>query len=276
MKLVAAGNARIPALGFGTWQLRDAAARDMVAAALAGGWRHIDTARRYENEVEVGMGLRLSDTPRADVFLTTKIWPDDHAPDALRAAAEDSVRRLGTEPDLILLHWPSKTVSLEKTMPALCALADDGLCAHVGVSNFTRPLIARASALASRPLATNQVEFHPWLDQTKMLEQLADKGMALTAYVPLAKGRAATDETLARIAARHGTTAAAVCLAWIMARGAIAIPKTANPARLAENMSAMDLVLTAEEIAEITALAEPDGRMVDLPGIAPVWDERAA
>lgn len=274
MKMVQAGDARIPALGFGTWKLKGAEATDMVSRALAEGWRHVDTARMYGNEAEVGAGIRAASVPRDDVFLTTKIWPEDHAPDRLRAAAEDSIRTLGVgAPDLILLHWPSKSVPLEETIPALCALVRDGLAKHVGVSNFTRAQLARAAALADAPLAVNQVEFHPWLDQTPMLDALAAQGMALTAYVPLAKGRAATDPTLARIGAAHGVSGATACLAWLLARGAIAIPKTANPARLAENAAAMDVTLTSEEIDEITALAEPDGRIVGGVGdIAPAWD----
>ena len=274
MKTVTAGDARIPALGFGTWQLRGAEATDMVTRALSEGWRHVDTARMYGNEAEVGAGLRASGVPREQVFLTTKIWPDDHAPDRLRAAAEDSIRTLGVgAPDMVLLHWPSKSVPLEETIPALCALARDGLAGHVGVSNFTRAQLAQAVALADTPLAVNQLEYHPWLDQTPMLEALAGQGMALTAYVPLAKGKAAQDGTLARIGAAHGVSGATACLAWLLARGAIAIPKTANPARLAENAAALDVTLTGAEIDEITALAIPDGRLVSgVNGIAPDWD----
>lgn len=272
MKLVAAGNARIPALGFGTWRLEGEQARAMVEAAIGAGFRHVDTARMYRNEAEVGAGLRASGVARDRLFLTTKIWPEDHAPDRLRAAAEDSVKTLGTAPDMILLHWPSKTVPLAETIPALHALAEGGLCAHVGVSNFTRAQIAEATALGGGRLAVNQVEFHPYLDQSPMLELLAAQGMALTAYLPLARGEATADPTLIAIAERHGTTAAAVCLAWALARGAIAIPKTANPARLAENLAAAELELTPADMTEIAALARPDGRMVNLPGIAPDWD----
>ncbi|MEC9435192.1 MAG: aldo/keto reductase [Pseudomonadota bacterium] len=274
MKYVTAGEARIPALGFGTWRLRGAEATDMVARALAEGWRHVDTARMYGNEAEVGAGIRAAAVPRDQVFLTTKIWPDDHAPDRLRAAAEDSAKTLGVGvPDLVLLHWPSRTVPLEETVPALCALVRDGLARHVGVSNFTRPLLEKAAALADVPLTVNQVEYHPWLDQSPMLAQLAAQGMALTAYVPLAKGRAAQDATLARIGAAHGVSGATACLAWLLARGAIAIPKTASPARLAENAAALDVTLSTAEIDEIAALAQPDGRLVQGPdGVAPDWD----
>jgi diketogulonate reductase-like aldo/keto reductase len=273
MRTVKARDADIPALGLGTWKLEGREAEEMVARALAEGWRHIDTARMYGNEAEVGRGIRASDVPRDEVFLTTKIWPDDHAPDRLRAAAEDSLRTLGLDHvDLILLHWPSKTVPFEETVPALAALREAGIARHVGVSNFTRAQFGEAQALSDAPLVTNQVEFHPWLDQSRMLALLADCGAALTAYVPLAKGRVPQDPILQRIGAAHGVTAAAAGLAWILAKGAVAIPKTAKPERLAENAAALEVELTAAEIAEIDGLAEPDGRMVDLAGLSPDWD----
>lgn len=275
MKTVQAGAARIPALGFGTWKLKGREATDMVARALAEGWRHVDTARMYGNETEVGAGLRAASVPRADVFLTTKIWPDDHAPAALRAAAEDSLRRLGVDHvDLMLLHWPSKTAPLEETIPALTRLVADGLAAHVGVSNFPRWQLREAAALAEVPLATNQVEFHPFFDQSAMLSQLAELDMALTAYIPLARGKAATDATLARIGEAHAAAAAAVALAWILSKGAIAIPKTASPARLAQNAAALDLALTPAEIAQIDALATGPRLVSDpsRPELTPDWD----
>ncbi len=273
MRTVQGGDAAIPALGLGTWALRGAEARDTVARALAEGWRHVDTARMYGNEAEVGDALRAAATPRAEIFLTTKIWPDDHAPDRLRAAAEDSLRTLGVDHvDLMLLHWPSKTVPFEETLPALDALRRDGLARHVGVSNFTRAQLAKVLEILDSPLAVNQVEFHPFLDQSKMLAALAEAGAALTAYSPLAKGTVADDPTLRRIAEAHGTAPGTVALAWILAKGAAAVPKTATPARLAENLAAAELALTPEEIAEIDRLARPDGRMVEPEGVTPDWD----
>ena len=275
MKLVQAGPARIPALGFGTWKLKGAEATDMVSRALAEGWRHVDTARRYGNEAEVGAGLRAASVPRDQVFLTTKIWPSDHAPEKLRAAAEDSLKTLGVDHvDLMLLHWPAKDVPLEETLPALAKLVKDGLAAHIGVSNFPRWQVKQAAQICEVPLATNQVEFHPFFDQSKMLGALADLDMALTAYIPLARGKAATDPVLAEIGAAHGVSAATTALAWALAKGAIAIPKTANPARLAENAAALEVTLTPEQIAAIDALATGP-RLTDNPGdpsLAPDWD----
>lgn len=273
MRNVTAGEAEIPALGLGTWDLRGEAARDMTARALAEGWRHLDTARMYGNEAEVGAALRAAAVPRDQVFLTTKIWPDDHAPARLRAAAEDSLRTLGLDHvDLLLLHWPSKEVPLEETIPALDALRRDGLARHVGVSNFTLAMVDRVLELMEAPLTVNQVEFHPFLDQSRMLAKLAECGAALTAYSPLAKGRVGTEPLLQEIGGAHGVGAGATALAWILAKGAIAVPKTATPARLAENMAAAEVRLSDEEVAAIDGLARPDGRLVNLAGIAPDWD----
>lgn len=273
MRTVTAGEAEIPALGLGTWDLRGAAAQEMVGRALAEGWRHVDTARMYGNEAEVGAAVRAAAMPRDQVFLTTKIWPDDHAPARLRAAAEDSLRTLGLDhADLILLHWPSRDVPLAETLPALDALRRDGLARHVGVSNFTLAQVAETRRILEAPLTTNQVEFHPFLDQSAMLAALAEAGAALTAYSPLAKGAVAEAPVLQEIAAAHGVGAGAAALAWILAKGGIAVPKTATPARLAENLAAVEVTLSPEEVAAVDALARPDGRMVDPETVAPDWD----
>lgn len=273
MRTVKGGEAEIPALGLGTWGLKGREAREMTARALAEGWRHVDTARMYGNEAEVGQGVRDAAVPRDEVFLTTKIWPDDHAPDRLRAAAEDSLKTLGVEAvDLMLLHWPSKTVPFEETIPALDALRRDGLARHVGLSNFTRAQLDVVVPLMESPLTVNQVEFHPFLDQSAMLDRLAREGAALTAYSPLAKGETARDRTLQEIGAAHGVGPVTAALAWILAKGAAAVPKTATPERLGENLAALEVELTETEIARIDGLARSDGRMVDLAGIAPDWD----
>ncbi|MEO0682410.1 MAG: aldo/keto reductase [Pseudomonadota bacterium] len=271
--VLSAGPAAIPALGFGTWPLSPEEAERMVGLALAEGYRHVDTARMYGNEAGVGRALAAAAAPRADVFVTTKIWPDDHAPDRLRAAAEDSLRTLGLDAvDLMLLHWPSRDVPFEATLPALLRLAEDGLARHVGVSNFTRAQMPLAQRLAGGALVCNQVEFHPFLDQSALIAEAAALGLAVTAYRPLGKGDVAGAAAMREIAEAHGSTPAAVSLAWILAKGAGALPKTATPARLAENLSALELTLSAEDVARIDALARLDGRAVNPEGIAPDWD----
>lgn len=271
--VLSAGPAAIPALGFGTWPLPNDEAEKMVGLALAEGFRHVDTARMYGNEAGVGRALAASSVPRAEVFLTTKIWPDDHEPARLRAAAEDSLRMLGVDAvDLLLLHWPSRETPFEETIPALLKIAQDGLARFVGVSNFTRAQMPEAQRIADGALVCNQVEFHPFLDQSALIAEAGALGMAVTAYRPLAKGEVAENPVIRGIAEAHGATPGAAALAWILARGAGALPKTGTPARLAENLSALELTLSPDQLAAIDALARPDGRAVSPEGVAPDWD----
>ncbi|MEM6441019.1 MAG: aldo/keto reductase [Pseudomonadota bacterium] len=272
-KRLSAGPAGIPAIGLGTWPLSNEEAERLVPLALDAGYRHVDTARMYGNEAGVGRGLAAAAAPRADVFVTTKIWPDDHAPDRLRAAAEDSLKTLGLDAvDLLLLHWPSRDVPFEDTIPALVQIAEDGLAAHVGISNFTRAQMPVAQKIAGGRLVCNQVEFHPFLDQSALIAEAAALGMDVVAYSPLAKGDAPAHPAVQRIAERLSAAPSAVVLAWIIARGAGAAPKTATPARLADNLSAMDLALEPDDLAALDSLASPDGRRVAPAGVAPDWD----
>jgi len=274
MHRVRAGEAAIPALGLGTYGLTGESATAIVAEALAAGYRHVDTARMYGNEAAVGRGIARSAVPRADIFLTTKIWPDDFRRDALLSAAADSVRELGTEPDLLLLHWPSRDVPLEETVGALDAARERGLAAHVGVSNFPTALLARAAAAAAGPLAADQVEYHPYLDQSALLADLRRRGMALTAYCPIAKGRIADDAVLAGIAGSHGRTPAQIVLRWhVQQDGVAAIPRSSRVERVHENLAVQDFALSADEMAAIHGLARPDGRIIDPAGLAPDWDQ---
>jgi len=273
MHRVQAGDARIPALGLGTYGLNGHTATEMVREALAVGYRHVDTARMYGNESAVGRGIAESAVPRADLFVTTKIWPDDFRADALTAAAEDSARRLGTEPDLLLLHWPAPDVDLEETMGALNDARARGLADHIGVSNFPTALVARAAALADSPLAVDQVEYHPYLDQSVLLADLRRRGMALTAYCPIAKGRVLDDPVLGEIADAHGHTVPQVVLRWhVQQAGVIAIPRSSKAERVRANLAIEDFALSEDEMATIHGLARPDGRIIEPAGLAPAWD----
>ncbi len=271
MEIIEANGARIPALGFGTWTLRGKAAEQMVEAALAAGFRHVDTAQSYGNEIEVGRGIQASGVPREEVVLTTKIWPDEHAPEAFLQAAERSVDQLGTVPDLLLLHWPSKTVATAATIEAAARAVERGFARHVGVSNYTTTLLAEALR-PGVPLVCNQVEYHPFLDQTKVREATRAAGMALVAYCPLARGRIREEPVAQRIAERHGVTPEQVALAWLLAQDGVgAIPRTSKPTRLAENLAAAEIELTPEEIREIDALNGTQYRIADYD-FSPTWD----
>lgn len=274
MQFVEANGARIPLIGLGTWELRGRTCAHIVEQALRGGYRHIDTAEMYKNEAEVGEGLRASGVKRDEVFVVTKIWPSHYEPRALEAAAKDSLSKLRLpDVDLLLLHWPNPEVPLADTLGALCKLKRAGLTRHIGVANFTVALIEEAVRLASEPLVCNQVEMHPYLDQSKVLAACRAHGMAVVAYSPIARGNAAKDAVLARIGKAHRKTAAQVCLRWLVQQGVGAIPRTSKVERLAENIAVFDFALTANEMREIAALADRDGRLVDYAySGSPKWD----
>ena len=272
MLYVEANGAKIPAIGLGTWELRGRACARIVEQALRLGYRHIDTAQVYENEREVGEGLRSSHIRRDDVFVTTKVWTTHFAPnDLLRSAKESLVRLRMSDVDLLLLHWPNAHVPLSETLGALAHAKELGLARHIGVSNFTVALIEEAVALCPQPLVCDQVEYHPYLDQTKVREACAQAGMALVAYSPIAKGNVKSDAVLTRIGAAHQKSAAQVCLRWLVQQNVVAIPRSSKIERLSENIEIFDFALDEAEMAEISALATDGGRLTDF-GFAPKWD----
>lgn len=273
MRTISAGGVDIPVLGLGTYQLGGEAGSDLVATAIAAGYRHIDTATMYGNEAEVGAGIRISGVPRDDLFVSTKIWFDRLEPDALVRSAEASLARLGLDHlDLLLVHWPNRGVPLARTMPALAGLKKRGLTRAIGVANFPSALLKEAIAACDEPLATDQVEFHPYLDQTRLLAAVRALGLALTAYRPLGHGNLVSEPVVLEIARAHAATPAQIALAWGLNQpGVIVIPKTAHAERLRENLGALDLALSPDEMARIATLARPDGRQVN-PAFAPDWD----
>lgn len=262
--------AEIPALGFGTWRLNGSECERGVADALAAGYRHVDTAAMYENEQEVGRGLRASGVDRSEVWLTTKVWVDDLEPARLRASAESSLRRLGTDyVDLLLIHWPNPQVPLAASLGEMVALRDEGRTREIGVSNFPSALFREAIDLA--PVIVNQVEYHPFLSQDALLRVCEERGVQLTAYRPLAGGDALEEPVIGEIAAARGVTPAQVALSWLVGQTSVsAIPKASSPERRRENLAALELELTADERARIDALPK-DRRFVNVEW-APDWD----
>jgi 2,5-diketo-D-gluconate reductase B len=261
---VAANGANIPLVGLGTWELRGRTCARIVEQALRLGYRHLDTAEMYDNERDVGEGLRASGVKRGEVFVTTKIWPSHFAPRELERAARDCLVRLRlSEVDLLLLHWPNPRVPLAETIGALCKVKRDGLARHIGVSNFTLALIDEARAAASEPLVCDQVECHPFLDQSKLIAGCRKHGMAVVAYSPLARGDMRNDPVLARVAAARGKSAAQICLRFLVQQDIVVIPRTSKLERLSENAAIFDFSLTDAEMREIAALASRDGRLVD-------------
>jgi 2,5-diketo-D-gluconate reductase B len=189
--IIEANGARIPAFGLGTWDLRGRTCVRMVNEALRLGYRHVDTAEMYDNEPEVGEGLRASGVAREEVFITTKVWSSHLAARDLERAAEQSLTKLKlADVDLLLIHWPNPRIPLAETIPALCTMKTRGLTRHIGVSNFTPPLVNEAVRLASELLVTDQIEWHPFIDQAETRATCRRHGLSVTAYSPIAKGRA--------------------------------------------------------------------------------------
>ncbi|WP_037084083.1 aldo/keto reductase [Neorhizobium vignae] len=274
MFTVSANGANIPALGFGTFRMPDEDVARVLPEALKLGFRHVDTAQIYKNEAAVGEALSKSGIPRADIFLTTKVWVDRVGHAAFIASVDESLAKLKTDyVDLLLLHWPQSEMPLADRMGALNELKKAGKVKNIGVSNFSTALIAEAVKLSDAPLATNQVEYHPYLDQTKVLAEIARHGMSLTAYYLMANGAVPDDDVLKDIGAKHGKTAAQVTLRWaIQQKDVIALSKTATVSRLPENFDVFDFALSEEEMLAIHALAKPTGRIVSPGHLAPVWD----
>src|SRR5271165_4948354 len=272
MNVIDANGAKIPAIGLGTWELRGRTCARLVEQALKLGYRHIDTAQVYENEREVGDGVRASRVRRDDVFVTTKVWTTHFAPNDLERSAKESLIRLRlSEVDLLLLHWPNPQVPLAETLGALAHAKAIGMARHIGVSNFTVALIEQAVAECPEPLVCDQVECHPYLDQTKVREACAKHGLAMVAYSPVAKGKIKSDETLTRIGRMHGKTAAQTCLRWLVQQNVCAIPRTSKLERLSENINIFDFELSDEEMARISRMGNARTRLTDF-GFAPKWD----
>lgn len=274
--IVEANGAAIPAIGLGTFTLEGDRCSEAVRAAIAAGYRHIDTAKMYGNEEAVGAGLRQSGIARDDVFVTTKVWLDDIAPGDLERSAEASLKRLGLSAvDLLLIHWPNRAVPLAGSTAALCEAKRRGLARHVGVSNYTAAMLDETVRLATEPLAANQVEYHPFLGQDAVLAACRRHGMALTSYCPLGRAAVLDDRAVREVAARHGKSPSQIVLRWhVQQPGVVAIPKSGTPKHIAENLDVFDFALSADEMAALAALRRPDGRVVD-PAFAPAWDRAA-
>jgi 2,5-diketo-D-gluconate reductase B len=252
---------QLPNIGLGTFRLQGQHAHDAVANGLAAGYRHVDTAQIYGNEAEVGQALAGSGVPREQVFVTTKVWTEH-----LRAEALDQL-------DLALIHWPSPgdEVSLAESMQALLHARELGLARAIGVSNFTiAHMRAAIDAVGAENIATNQVELHPFLQNRAVAAFAREAGIRITAYMPLAYGKAVAHPAIQAVAARLAATPAQVTLAWLLARGHAVIPSSTRREHLDQNLGAARLALTSADIAAIDALDA--GERIANPDFAPRWD----
>lgn len=264
---------QMPAIGFGTSQLGNCG--EIVAQALKLGYRHIDTAWKYGTEQGVGEGIKASGVPRQDIFLVTKVSHEYLKADAFAKSVEESLERLQTDyVDLLFVHWPAiDGTPLAETMGALAKAKRDGKARHIGVANFNIAMTGDAMRLCPEPLAALQAEYHPHLDQSKVLSFCRKAGLAFMAYCPLGRGRVFKDPVLADIAKAKGKTLAQVVLRWLVQQGNIApIPRSANPQHMAESLQVFDFTLTDDEMRRVHALAKPDGRIANPAGRAPKWD----
>lgn len=246
---------RVPSLGLGTYRLPGEDCVRAVRLALELGYRHIDTARMYRNEAEVGRGVKESGVSRDEIFLVTKIWPDDFAHDRAIAAGRDSVAKLSVDAvDLILLHWPGGDVPLSETLGAMNALKEEGLARHVGVSNFSPAQVEEAAEHTE--VFCNQVKYNFREDRGELLRQARETDYLLTAYTPLARGGADAEETLEEIASSHGKSPTQVALRWLVQQEKVAaIPKATGEAHLRENLEIFDFTLSDDELERVSSLS---------------------
>jgi diketogulonate reductase-like aldo/keto reductase len=256
MQSVAAKDAKIPALGLGTWPMRGQSCVRAVAEALKLGYRHIDTAQMYGNEAEVGAGLAASGVPREEVFITTKVQRESISAKRMPRTVEESVRSLGVDHvDLLLIHWPNPSVPIAESMGVLSDMKRRGLARHIGVSNYTVALLDEAVRASPEPIVVNQIEYHPFVDQSKLLAAIRRHGLAATAYTPIAHGRVVGNRVIEDIASAQGRTAVQVTLRWLIQQGdVIAIPKSSRVERLKENLGIFDFSLSEDEMARIHRL----------------------
>lgn len=272
METIITQGVAIPRLGFGTFRMPGADSQPVVESAIALGYRHIDTAAMYENEATVGAAIVASGVKRNELFVTTKVWHNQLAPDALRRAFDTSLRKLKLDHvELYMIHWPSQDMDMAATLEALMSLRECGLARAIGVCNFNLPMLRRALEDIGAPIASVQLEYHPFLSQAPMLVYLREKGIPLTAYAPLAQGRAANDPTLAALGLKHGCSAAQIAVSWLLGQpGVVVIPKASRPESQRANLDALAVRLDEEDRTAIAAL--PKELRFVRPPFAPDWD----
>lgn len=269
-----AHGASIPAVGFGTSPMTGGLSADTVVAALKAGYRHIDTARKYGTERAVGEALRAAGVPRGEIFLTTKVSHEYLRADDFARSVDESLAALEVDyVDLLMVHWPNPEIPLSETMPALAKAKRQGLARHVGVANFNIALLDQAIKLCPEPLVALQAEYHPYLDQTKLLNAVRQRGMVYIAYCPLGRGRLFSDPVLAEIAKARGRSIAQIALRWLFQQSVASIPRSSNPQRIADNFRIFDFALSDDEMKRISALKRANGRIANpVERVAGGWD----
>jgi 2,5-diketo-D-gluconate reductase B len=251
MHTVVANGTKIPAIGFGTYGMARSDMLRIIPAALKGGFRHIDTAQIYRNEEEVGECIVSSGIPRSEIFVTTKVWIANYPESRFVSSVDESLRKLRSEYiDLLLLHWPHDGVPLAEQIGLLNETVRAGKVRHIGVSNFNRRLLDQATGLSAVPLVTNQFEYHPYLNQSLVIDATRKARLAVTAYCAMAVGRVLTDPTITEIADSHGRTIPQIVLRWLVQQDdVVALSRTTNLDRIVENLTVFDFELGEDEMA---------------------------
>jgi 2,5-diketo-D-gluconate reductase B len=273
MNTIQSQGLEIPRLGFGTFRMPGGDCQPVVESALEIGYRHVDTAAMYENEEAVGAAIAASGIARQELFVTTKVWHDQlGSVREIHTAFEASLSKLKLDyVDMYMVHWPAARMDMHAVIGAMTELREQGRVRAIGVCNFNLPMLRQAVEVLEAPIATVQVEYHPFLDQSKILTFLSAKKIPLTAYAPLAQGRAASDSTLASIGEKHGVSGAQVALAWLLdQRQVIAIPKAQRRESQLANFRAQDVLIDDEDRTAIAAL--PKNLRYVQPPFAPDWN----
>ena len=273
---LSAHGAQIPAVGYGTMLFPEPErAVELIVCSLECGYRHVDTARKYGSEEWVGEGIRASGLPRKDIWVTTKVTEENAKADDFTRSVDTSLKALGLDyVDLLLIHWPQPKVPLEETLGALAKARREGLAKNIGVSNFTVPLLDEAVGKCREPLLTNQIEYHAYIRQDKIISACGRHGLLVTCHVPLARGAVLKDPVIRDIAKSHGKTAAQVALKWLVQQpDMIVVPRALEYSEIKENIDIFDFDLSGDEMTRISALRDRNLRIVDPAVRRPVWDK---
>ena len=273
---LSAHGAQIPAVGYGTMLFPEPErAVELIVCSLECGYRHIDTARKYGSEEWVGEGIRASGLPRKDIWVTTKVTEENAKADDFTRSVDTSLKTLGLDyVDLLLIHWPQPKVPLEETLGALAKARREGLAKNIGVSNFTVALLDEAVGKCPEPLLTNQIEYHAYIRQDKIIAACGRHGLLVTCHVPLARGAVLKDPVIRDVAKSHGKTAAQVALKWLVQQpDMVVVPRALEYSEIKENIDIFDFELSENEMNQISGLRDRNRRVVDPMVRRPIWDE---
>jgi diketogulonate reductase-like aldo/keto reductase len=264
----------IPAIGFGTSPMTGGMSAATVETALKVGYRHIDTGRKYGTEGAVGEAMRASGLKRDDIFVVTKVSHENLRPADFARSVDESLKALKLDyVDLLMIHWPNPEIPLDIAMPSLAKAKREGLARHIGVANFNTTLLDQAVKLCDEPLSVLQAEYHPYLDQTKLLAGVRKHGLVFVAHCPLARGRLFADPVLLDIARTRGRSVAQIALRWLIQQNVVPIPFSSKPERIADNFKVFDFALSDDEMKRIAALKRHNGRIANpVERVTGGWD----